>query len=194
MHLAYERIFGAGARASLGGFSFSLVLSLLLLITSTGGFLAGDIPLIIPLFIAAFWALGLYTLAMTYFTRTQILYDGHLLHISRHSLPHPLQEKDINISIDAIEHIYIEETYSSKRRAYPTRTFHIYADTYSGERILLLKDMPEHYALYIQQEIQKQIHANHENTASRLTEQYQSDDMVIVDDDISRSPIYETKR
>lgn len=168
LYLTYNRVFDQETRGALLGIGFATFMFTVILITTTGGFLANDIPMFVPLFVGTLWSLGLYTLAMLYFTTTKIFSDGESILAQHQYLPHPLQEKDSNIAIQSIERVFIEESYSSKRRGDAERSYHIYAETYDGGRVLILKGVPENYARYIQQEISRQVEKNDNLLESRL--------------------------
>lgn len=191
LHLSYEKVFGSEARSSLIGIGFATLMLTFIVITTTGGFLAGDIPLPVPLIMGTMWSMGLYTLAMLYFTRTRIISESGHLRVLHHFPPHPLQAKDVSIELSSIERIYSEESYSSKRRGDAERSYHLYADTYDGGRVLILKGVPENYALYIQQEITRQMHALDESVESRLVEQDEADESLADDEPMQLSQAHE---
>lgn len=167
LHLSYDRVFGPGHRSTLIGFGFLTFMFTLFLMTTGGGYLAGDMPIFVPLFIGTLWFLAFYTEMMLYFTKTRLISDGNHLRATHEFLPHPLQQKDHSVDIHTIQRISMEETYSSKQRGDAERSYHLYAEI-DGGREIILKEVPEKYALFIQQEIMKLVHEEQDYDGTRL--------------------------
>lgn len=168
LHLSYDRVFGSENRAALIGIGFATFMFTVIMMTTIGGFLADDMSIFVPLFVGTLWFSFFYTELMLYFTKTRIISDGNQLRAEHEFFPHPLQEKDRSIDIHAIQRVFMEESYSSKRRVDAERSYHLYAETDADSRALILKGVPEKYALFIQQEIMKLVHEEADYDGTRL--------------------------
>lgn len=182
LHLSFSRVFGQEARSGLFGISFATFIFTVIVITTVGGFLAGDIPIFVPLLIGLLWSAGLYTVASLFFNTVTILNDGNQIRASHHPLPHPLQERDVAIDITAIQRIYLEQSYTSKRTGAAEKSFHIYIETFDGTRLVLLKGVPENYAMYIVQQINTQLVEQSADAVSRLEETPEENDVMMQDE------------
>lgn len=145
----------------LGGLSFLLVS--LLLIGS------GKAPFILT---GAF--LGI-TLALFYLTtlmianKTHIKMDEDTITVRRRPLPNPL-DAGREVSLAGVTSIKYEETAVSKKEAYDTPRYVVWAETEDGTRRVIINDALEEYAVFTAQRLNERLQTDLEPDTSRLEE------------------------
>lgn len=144
----------------LGSICFTFITALMIAETSGDGAKA-----LVPI------ALGLLTVSLYYwlslivFNKTHIDMTDVSIRVSRQPLPTFLnQTREINLS--GVVSITSEETTASKKEAYDTPRYTVWANLHDGSRKVIVSDVTEDYGLYIAQRLNE--HLEHEIDDTQL--------------------------
>ncbi len=168
LHLAFRTNFrldkseNFSASAILSGV-FSLVTLMMI-----GLYIAGEVPIFLPLVFALMALAALYSLATITYNQTHIWLDEHAIHIARRPLPAITQARQI--TLDGIESCSAEETAASRREGYDTPRYHVWAQYIDGGRKLISGDLTEDYASYIASQLNQQLYQDDVASAARLSD------------------------
>ncbi len=131
-----------------------------------GGAIQSDVPVFIPVFFAMFAAAADYAAILRIYNKTHITMDADTITISRKPLPGLRAPQEVSLSgVVAIE---TEETEISKKEAYDTPRFRVWAETVDGTRRTIVTDLVEEYAYFVQQRLQERLQLLNEVDVSRL--------------------------
>ena len=112
-------------------------------------YLAGELPLILPILFGLVALPMYYWLGLIVFNKTHIDMDNISIKVSRQPLPTIGQTREIDLS--GITSISAEETSASKQKEYDTPRYHVWANLSDGNRKLIAADLTEEYAYFIAQ-------------------------------------------
>lgn len=145
----------------IGGLSFTFVAGVLIT--------AGGAPPLVLFAILLIAALFFYWLALTVVNKTQIEMDEDAIKVTRKPIPNPLN-RGYEVSLAGVEAIKYEETANSKKEAYDTPRYRVWAETEDGSRRTVVNDVTEEYAVFIAQRLEERLHMNDDVDVSRLEE------------------------
>lgn len=165
--------------SSMGSIGFTLIA--LLLIGSQ------DAPPILTITFLLI-ALGfLYRLALTVLNKTHIEMDEDTIKVARKPLPNPLNQ-GYEVSLAGVTAIKYEETALSKKEAYDTPRYQVWAETADGSRRTVINDVTEDYAVFIAQHLQERLQMDTDFDGSRLEDNQQRvDDKVDIHEVVTAS-------
>ncbi len=106
-------------------------------------------------------------MALTVFNKTHIKMDEESIAVKRRPLPNPLNQGH-EVSLAGVTAIKYEETAISKKEAYDTPRYIVWADTEDGSRRTIVNDVIEDYAVYIAQHLEERLQADADLDTSRL--------------------------
>ena len=110
--------------------------------------------------------------------------DEDTIKVARKPLPNPLNQGH-EISLAGVTAIKYEETAASKKEAYDTPRYQVWAETMDGSRRTIVNDVIEDYAVFVAQHLQERLQMDDERDVSRLEDDenrfdYQDDTTEIV--------------
>ncbi len=150
-----------------GEFLASAMGSLAFLLISLLLFNDGDSPFILT---GAFLAVALtlfYVVALTILNKTHIKMDEDTITVKRRPLPNPLNQGH-EVSLAGVTAIKYEETALSKKEAYDTPRYQVFAETEDGSRRNIVNDVTEDYAVFIAQHLQERFQMEADLDVSHL--------------------------
>lgn len=116
-----------------------------------------------------------YWMALTVFNKTHIDMTEDAICVSRQPLP-TLFNQTREISLFGVESITSEETDVSKKEAYDTPRYNVWANTIDGSRKVIVSNVTEAYGLFIAQSLNERLHYDDsEVDTSRLMDLAQPD-------------------
>jgi hypothetical protein len=145
--------------SAFGGVSMT-VFALLLLASDNA-------PRIIPLVFVVVAAALFYQLALTVVNKTHLEMDENVIKVTRKPLPNPLN-RGYAVSLAGVTAIKYEETAVSKKEAYDTPRYRVWAETVDGRRRTIVNDVIEEYAVFIAQRLEERLHTDADLDVSRL--------------------------
>lgn len=158
-----------------------IVISILIVVFTITGLLginsypAGSVPLLLSIAVASFLSFLFYSLGLIVYNKTHIVMDDEAITVSRKPLPNIFrQAEEINLS-DVIA-IHCEETAISKKEAYDTQRYAVFAETSDGRRKIIVNDVTEDYAYFIARRLDEYLHHDEEVDTSRLVDHQASKD------------------
>ena len=149
LHIAYrtnfrleknENFINSGVLSVVFTFAAILMISL---------YLAGELPIILPILFGLATPPMYYWLGLIAFNKTHIDMDGVSIKVSRRPLPNIGQAREIDLS--GITSISAEETSASKQKEYDTPRYHVWANFSGGGRKLIVADVTEEYGYFTAQ-------------------------------------------
>ncbi len=152
-----------GEFLSSGMAGFAMTLVTLLLLGS------GDAPLILTLTFLGIALSMFYRLALTVVNKTHIEMDEDTIKVTRVPIPNPLNQ-GYEVSLAGVTAIKYEETALSKKEAYDTPRYLVWAETTDGVRRTIVNDVTEDYAVFITQRLEERLQEDTERDVSHLEE------------------------
>lgn len=149
-----------GTAAFSGSFSFVALIML-------AAALQGEMPLVFPLLFGMVAAVADYSLATLLWNKTHITMDDQQITIRRKPLPSLLSQVK-HVSLAGVVAIRTEETETSRKEAYDTPRFRVWAETADGIRRTIANDLVEEYAFFVAQRLQERLEMLGEVDISRL--------------------------
>ncbi|MCA9882511.1 MAG: hypothetical protein KC615_06335 [Anaerolineae bacterium] len=135
----------------IGGGMMSLVTVLL-----TNEYLkSGDVPFILPIFLGVFAMVMLYGAAVIAYNKTHITMTDYEATISRGPLPGFTRSRKVDLA--GVVSIGYEETAVSKKEAYDTPRYRVWAEMADGSRRTIINDLVEDYAAFVAQRMQERL-------------------------------------
>ena len=134
-----------------GGVATAFVALLLIGIT--------DLPLFVPLAFLVIAAWLFYGLALIVMNQTHIEMDEDTIKVTRKPIPN-LLNRGYEVSLTGVSAIKYEETAISKKEAYDTPRYQVWAETADGSRRSIVNDVTEDYAVFIAQRLQERLDMN----------------------------------
>jgi hypothetical protein len=144
-----------------------------------------DVPGFAPFVLFAMAAGLFYWLVLNVVNKTHIEMDADAITVERKPFPNPLRQK-LEIPLDGVTAIKYEETAISKKEAYDTPRYRVWAETTDGISRTIVNDVIEEYAVYIAQMLEERLYMDSDPDISQL-----ADDDHDTDDD---TDIYEVLR
>lgn len=157
------------------------------------GYFANDVPIIMPIVFGLVALASYYLLALTAFNATHIEMRDDTITISRRPLPNPFQQSH-QIDLDGVIAILCEETPVSRREAYDTPRYRVWAEMANGSRQIIVNDVVADYAYFITQCLNERLDADEETDVSRLVydaenvEEEQGEETIILKNGKNRQP------
>ncbi|HEX2622737.1 MAG TPA: hypothetical protein VHL11_21410 [Phototrophicaceae bacterium] len=96
-----------------------------------------------------------YSLALVAYNKTHIEISDEQIKVSRQPLP--TLSGTNTVSLAGIERVYYEETPVSKKEAYDTPRYNVWAEVVDGNRRLIVGDLIEDYAVFVSQRLNEQL-------------------------------------
>ncbi|MGB1287257.1 MAG: hypothetical protein ACPG7F_12030 [Aggregatilineales bacterium] len=153
----------------------SIVAGMFTLLTGIMGFeylVEGSVPFIVPLIFLSFVLGGLYAMALIAYNKTHIEMSDDMIRVTRQPVP---GSQVHTVDLHGIVAIKTEETRISKKEAYDTPRYEVWAETTDGRKRQIVTDLTEEYAYFVTQQLQQRLHEtmqvdeNYAADASRLT-------------------------
>ncbi len=138
---------------------------------------AEDIPSFAPLVLFAMAAGFFYWLVLNVVNKTHIEMSEDAITVERKPFPNPFRQKT-EIPLDGVTGFKYEETAISKKEAYDTPRYRVWAETTDGISRTIVNDVIEDYAVYIAQTLEEHLYLESDPDISRLEE-----DVHTLDDD-----------
>lgn len=163
LHMEFSTIFGSDRIEAFvfSGFGFFMLFMASLLVRR------GPTPFMLSLFFLVI-ALGVfYWVALKTLNKTHIEMDEDAIRVKRKPLPNPLIP-DYEVSLAGVEAIKYEETAISKKEAYETPRYRVWAETPDGSRRTIVNDVTEEYAVFIAQRLDERLRMGADPDVSRL--------------------------
>ncbi|MFN8373593.1 MAG: hypothetical protein U0694_12060 [Anaerolineae bacterium] len=126
-------------------------------------------PRALPFVFFAIAAFFFYVLALTVVNKTHIEMDDDAIKVSRQPLPNPLNQGH-EISLAGVTAIKYDETATSRKEAYDTPRYMVWAETADGARRSIVTDVVEEYAVFIAQHLGERLHTGDNLDVSWLEE------------------------
>jgi hypothetical protein len=108
-----------------------------------------------------------YAAALVVLNKTHIEMDEDAITVRRKPLPNPLN-RGYEVSLAGLEAIRYEETAVSKKEAYDTPRYRVWAETADGGRRTIVTDVTEDYAVFIAQCLSERLYTDADLDVSRL--------------------------
>jgi hypothetical protein len=142
------------------------------------------IPIILPVVFVWVALASFYMLALTVVNKTHIEMDDGVIKVTRKPLPNPL-DQGYEVSLAGVTAIKYEETAISKKEAYDTPRYRVWAETADGSRRTIVNDVIEDYAVFIAQHLEEHLQTDDDFDVSHLEERgHYHDDEVKVREDV----------
>jgi hypothetical protein len=163
LHMDFSTNFGSDrSEAIVSGAFGSLMLFIALLLISVG-----RVPLMLPLIFLLVALAMFYWVAQNLVNKTHIEVDGDTIKVTRRPIPNPLTQ-GYEVSLAGVAAIKYEETAISKKEAYDTPRYRVWAETVDGSRRTIVNDVIEDYAVFIAQHLNEQLHMDDDVDVSRM--------------------------
>jgi hypothetical protein len=144
-----------------------------------------DVPIFLPIMLMVMAATLFYSLALKVINKTHIEMDSDSITVERKPFPNPLRQKQ-KIPLDSVSAIKYEETATSKKEAYDTPRYRVWAETTDGISRIIVNDVIEDYAVFVAQTLEQHLYMESDPDISRLEDDYHR-----IDDD---TDVYEVLR
>ena len=104
--------------------------------------------------------------------------DEDTIKITRKPIPNPLNQ-GYEVPLAGVTAIKYEETAISKKEAFDTPRYHVWAETIDGNRRTIVNDVTEDYAVFIAQRLEERLQMDDERDVFHL-----EDDQHGLDDNV----------
>lgn len=108
-----------------------------------------------------------YWVAQMVINKTHIDMDEDTIKVTRKPIPN-LLNPGYEVPLAGVAAIKCEETDISKKQAYDTPRYRVWAETTDGSRRTIVNDVTEDYAVFIAQRLDERLHTNADLDVSRL--------------------------
>jgi hypothetical protein len=135
-----------------GGIGATFFTLLLIQVNQTKG-----VPFILPLVFALIAFALFYRLALTVVNKTHIEMDEESIKVTRKPIPNLLNQ-GYEVVLAGITAIKYEETAISKKEAFDTPRYRVWAERADGSRRTIVNDVAEDYAIFIAQQLDERLH------------------------------------
>lgn len=126
-----------------------------------------EVPGLLTVGILLFAAILFYWAMLTVLNRTHIEMDEDSITVRRKPFPNPFEQR-LEIPLDGVTAIKYEETAMSKKEAYDTPRYRVWAETAGGISQTIVSDVIEEYAVYISQTLEERLYTDSDADVSRL--------------------------
>jgi hypothetical protein len=133
------------------------------------------VSLILPLIFLLIAVALVYRLALTVVNKTHIEMDEGAIKVTREPIPNPFN-RGYEVALAGVAAIKYEETAISKKEAYDTPRYRVWAETVDGSSRTIVTDVIEEYAVFIAQRLQEHLEMDDNFDMSRLGESEPSQD------------------
>lgn len=130
-----------------------------------------DVPVFLPIMMLVMATTLFYWIALNVLNKTHIEMDGDAITVERKPFPNPLRQKT-DIPLDGVTAIKYEETAISKKEAYDTPRYRVWAEMSDGIRRTIVNDVIEEYAVFVAQALQERLYSEADHDISRLEAGY----------------------
>lgn len=138
-----------------------------------------DAPSLVTWFFVLATLVFFYRVVLTVVNQTHIEMDEDRIIVTRKPFPNPLNQ-GYEVSLAGVTAIKYEETAISKKEAYDTPRYRVWAETVDGSRRTIVNDVTEEYAVFIAQRLEERL--QNEPDVARLEENgHHADDLVDID-------------
>ena len=151
--------------SAIAGIAMMFVASIMISEAVTDAGMPLQIPLMFALAAIAFF----YWTATIVYNKTHIEMSDDSIRVSRQPIP-SLASHRSQMSTYNIKSIYTEESDISKKEAYDTPRYHVWAEINDGSRKVIIKDVVEGYGAFIAQYLNENLHGFDEETEQMSTE------------------------
>jgi hypothetical protein len=135
-----------------------------------------EVPSLLPVAFLLIAAALFYWSILTVLNRTHLEMDEDSITVERKPFPNPFEQR-LEIPLDGVTAIKYEETAISKKEAYDTPRYRVWAETAGGISQTIVSDVIEEYAVYISQTLEERLYTDSDVDVSRLEDDdHQSDD------------------
>lgn len=149
--------------------------------------LSGDKAVLIPFIFGLLTVSLYYWLSLIVFNKTHIDMTDVSIRVSRQPLPTFLnQTREINLS--GVVSIISEETTASKKEAYDTPRYNVWANLHDGSRKVIVSDVTEDYGVFIAQRLNDHLELDMDDTQLDVSRLEDRDDHT----DETHNNIYES--
>jgi len=124
-------------------------------------------PFVLPLVFMLIAVALFYWLALIVVNQTHIQMDEDTIKVTRKHIPNPFNH-GYEVPLAGVEAIKYEETALSKKEAYDTPRYQVWAETEDGGRRIIVNDVTEDYAVFIAQRLEERLQTDAELDISRL--------------------------
>jgi len=128
---------------------------------------ASHAPLLVTLGFVFITLAALYRAALTVVNKTHIEMDEDAIKVTRQPIPNPFNQ-GCEVPLAGVTAIKYEETAASKKEAYDTPRYHIWAEVEDGSRRTIINDVTEQYAVFIAQRLEERLESDAELDVSHL--------------------------
>jgi hypothetical protein len=125
------------------------------------------VPFVLTLVFMLIAAAFFYLLALTAFNKTHIEMSEEAIKVTRRPFPNPLN-RGYEVPLAGVATIKYEETAISKKEAYDTPRYRVWAEMVDGSRRTIIDDVTEEYAVFIAQRLEEGLHMDTDPDVSRL--------------------------
>jgi hypothetical protein len=153
LHMEFWTNFRLDRSEAFSGGTFGGITMTIMALLSAG---KESIPPAIPLLFLVIAVACFYGLALTVVNKTHIEMDEDKIKVSRKPIPNPLNQGD-EISLGGVTAIKYEETTISKKEAYDTPRYRVWAQTADGSQRTIVNDVIEDYAVFIAQRLEERL-------------------------------------
>ena len=150
-----------------GDFISSLMLTFGMGLIATLLISTGRAPLLLTLAFTLITLVAIYRAALTAANKTHIEMDEDTIKVTRKPLPNPLNQGH-EVPLAGVTAIRYEETALSKKEAYDTPRYLVWAETADGARRTIVNDVTEDYAVFIAQRLEEHLQMDEELDVSHL--------------------------
>ncbi|MEQ8674792.1 MAG: hypothetical protein RLP44_17320 [Aggregatilineales bacterium] len=167
LHVAFRTNFRLDKDESfLFGAIMSFVFTFITLIL-TSQFLVGEMIVLVPLGFMLLTLSLYYWLASIVFNKTDIVMDEDAITVSRQPLPIPFTQP-LEITLADVVAVRCGETPTSKKEAYDTPRYRVWAQTADGRQRVIVNDVTEEYAYFLAQRMTDHLDADAYRSTSHL--------------------------
>ena len=165
---------------AVGAFSMTLVSAVLLGLPR--------MPFVLPLVFIVMALAFFYALALIVVNKTHIEMDEDSIRVTRQPIPNPLNQGS-EVPLAGVAAIKFEETALSKKEAYDTPRYQVWAETEDGSRRTIVNDVTVDYAVFIAQHLQERLQMDDDRAVSHL-----EDDEHRPDENVDMRPVARTSQ
>lgn len=146
-------------------------------------YLVGETNFFAPLIFTLLATFFLYRASLIAYNHTHIVMSEQNVTVSRAPLPSIFNQTQ-SISLNGVIAIKCEETSISKKEAYDTPRYRVWAETADGNRRTIVNDVTEDYAYFISQKLDEKLQFEMPQDMSRLVDSdlnidYENDEEVV---------------
>lgn len=178
LHLAYRTNFRLDKNETFISSAIGSVFLTFVTVMLTGKYLSGETSVLIPIAFGLVAVFLYYWLALIVFNKTHIDMDDDTISVSRKPVP-GLFNQPHAVNLSGIVAIQCEETPASKKEAYDTPRYSVWAEREDSSRKIVVTDVTEEYAFFIAQRLEERLDDDTDLDVAHLEDLGQGVDEVI---------------